>query len=479
MGDFGLARPGTIFTNAVLGFKTKLINIDGVIHMQYPPSPSQISQTPDSTWLSVFTCESPYVLLGKVSDDSSQILTDSITITYNGWAKSSKLFHIELGKLMVEDPIMKLFIPDTALNSPIGHICRIFCDPFTNSVPSPLEDPLAQSCGSCYVEGYPKRYFDQLRNRCAECDVSCFTCDGPSKNHCLSCPPQNRIPKGAVELTQKDGMCVIICNQHGWYHHVDEEICSECHKSCFKCDGGTAQECRPLGCNAGYQWNPSISLCTEVCSEGKYYDIDMQKCMACPFLEECSRCGPGRKDCPDEDSCNEGFEWDPKKAFTCKVKINAAALEELGLNPDKQYFELEETEAEVEEPVDQVSGDQKNYKEGDMLTFAVEKTITYDAGLKLKFRSDCLVSYKNPVTKKMRELDQKADDELTLPADVEITFPPECAITFLNDVNTIEREQQEGLEKEVIIVEEPILYLQGDTLEFLDAQTELVFKVET
>ena len=175
---------------------------------------------------------------------------------------------------MVEHPDIKLFIPDPNLNLPLQNICRIFCDPNSNSVPTPLEDPLAQSCGSCSVNGYPKKYFDKLRMRCAVCDISCFSCNGPLNSNCLSCPPKNKIPKGAVELIQKDGMCILICNQHGWYHHENQEVCGECHKSCFKCHGGSHKDCTAFSCNIGYQWNPSISLCTESCSEGKYYDID-------------------------------------------------------------------------------------------------------------------------------------------------------------------------------------------------------------
>ena len=36
-----------------------------------------------------------------------------------------------------------------------------------------------------------KTYENSITNECSPCDVSCKTCDGPSKSNCLSCDGSN------------------------------------------------------------------------------------------------------------------------------------------------------------------------------------------------------------------------------------------------------------------------------------------------
>ena len=275
-------------------------------------------------------------------------------------------------------------------------------------------------------------------------------------------------------------MCLVTCVTENYYHHEKIEKCVACHESCLRCKGSNTTDCVPNACVAFYEWNEKYNLCTQVCSKNKYYEPAKEKCESCPLLEQCSLCGPSRNQCLNEESCNEGFEWDLENPNSCKIKLTLAALEDMGLNPNKQYFQMDTSEEEsaVEETA-AVVGDQNAYKEGDYLELEEEKTLIFETAVKISFQSDaCQLSYTDPLTSNEVPFEKSIDEEMTLPEQVENIFQPGCTIQFLQEVATIERAKEEGIQEETVSTE-PVQYEKDDVVEFLNEQTEVRYKYDT
>lgn len=273
---------------------------------------------------------------------------------------------------------------------------------------------------------------------------------------------------------------MVKCQASNFFHHLEKELCEPCDKSCFKCSGRLIKDCLENSCTAGYQWNKSGQLCSLACSQGKYYEVASEKCALCPVLEECSICGPGKYDCASEESCHEGYEWDITKPNTCKLKLTMENLEDLGLNPNKKYFQA----APPEEPVivndeNAEAGDTGKVREGETVSVAEEKTVIYQNDVAISVENDCTITYINPSNKMKIVLEQKAGDKVTLPANVETTMGVGCDVTFETAVATVERKPNEGLEKKEVKTEEPVTYEKDDIVEFLGESTEIQFIFDT
>jgi len=309
--------------------------------------------------------------------------------------------------------------------------------------------------------------------------MSCFTCNGPKPKDCLSCPPKNNLPQGAKEFKLTDGVCKVTCVNEKYYHHLDREECIQCHFSCLKCKGPTENDCLPYNCIEFYSWNEAYELCTPVCGLNKYYEPFIKECTGCPVLEQCSVCGPSRNQCLDAVYCNEGFEWDEINPFTCKIKLTLAKLVDLGLNPNKQYFQLLE-EIQEEQDESEVTGDLGSYNENDVVLFPEEKTLIFENSVKIECESDnCGISYKDPLTKNIIPLNKEKGQELTLPADVEIIIEKETSIIFQEKAKTLERKVEAGTEEVKPTSGAQNLYQKDDIVEFKNEKTEVVFKYET
>jgi len=130
-------------------------------------------------------------------------------------------------------------------------------------------------------------------------------------------------------------------------------------------------------------------MCTPTCSQGKYYEPEVYKCAQCPQMEQCAICGPSRTQCLNSDSCNEGFEWDDENPHTCKMLLTEDVLAGLGLNPNKQYFEMTDTgEQEAALITEEISGEKSSYKKDDILPINAVKTVIFETGIKIKFMQD-------------------------------------------------------------------------------------------
>jgi hypothetical protein len=225
-------------------------------------------------------------------------------------------------------------------------------------------------------------------------------------------------------------------------------------------------------------------MCTPVCSQNKYYDTNLEKCEKCPILESCTLCGPGKNDCFSEESCNDGYEWDLVNPNKCKVKLTMDSLKDLGLNPNKKYFQAEpEPEPAQESQAAAVAGDKKAYSKNDVVKFQEEKTIIFETPVKVNFIGNpCDIVYTDPVSETdiaMTKNELVKGEEMVLPGQVEIKFTFGCRVEFLENVATLEREVEENLEVEVVSLSEPADYLFNDILEFNNDTTKLQFVFDT
>uniref|UniRef100_A0A3B4G7S8 Growth factor receptor domain-containing protein n=1 Tax=Pundamilia nyererei TaxID=303518 RepID=A0A3B4G7S8_9CICH len=110
--------------------------------------------------------------------------------------------------------------------------------------------------GHCvwYSECSPSSYKDQ-NGKCQQCHKHCHGCNGPGKDHCLSC----NSPHFLLHNT-----CVPQCPEGYYVRDQDERLCGRCHFSCKTCTGHHSVEC--VTCKPGFF--KQGETCVETCSEG-------------------------------------------------------------------------------------------------------------------------------------------------------------------------------------------------------------------
>lgn len=141
--------------------------------------------------------------------------------------------------------------------------------------------------GHCvwYSECSPSSYKDQ-NGKCQQCHKHCHGCNGPGKDHCLSCnSPHFLLGKKknmycssyylmyacpfpfemlTLCLCQSDNTCVPQCPEGYYIKDKDERVCGRCHFSCKTCTGHHSVEC--VICKPGFF--KQGDTCVETCSEG-------------------------------------------------------------------------------------------------------------------------------------------------------------------------------------------------------------------
>ncbi|KAL4486105.1 hypothetical protein ABPG72_012158 [Tetrahymena utriculariae] len=123
-------------------------------------------------------------------------------------------------------------------------------------------------------------------NKCYDCDTSCSSCNGPSKNNCTQCNPnQNR--------RLEENQCA--CNQG--YYEDNSQTCQQCSSTCLTCNGPSDKEC--LTCiNYIYQ-----NTCYYNPPPGTYCDSQTKQCQKCD--QTCQACnGPNNNNCTQCDTNN-------------------------------------------------------------------------------------------------------------------------------------------------------------------------------
>lgn len=136
-----------------------------------------------------------------------------------------------------------------------------------------------------YSECSPSSYKDQ-NGKCQQCHKHCHGCNGPGKDHCLSCNSPHFLLRKKKKmycssyylmyacpfpfemltlcLCQSDNTCVPQCPEGYYVRDQDERLCGRCHFSCKTCTGHHSVEC--VTCKPGFF--KQGETCVETCSEG-------------------------------------------------------------------------------------------------------------------------------------------------------------------------------------------------------------------
>uniref|UniRef100_A0A3Q3IUW6 VWFC domain-containing protein n=1 Tax=Monopterus albus TaxID=43700 RepID=A0A3Q3IUW6_MONAL len=168
------------------------------------------------------------------------------------------------------------------------------------------DNPKCMSCppgtalhhGKCVTQCPTQHYLDN-HGRCRVCHSSCASCWGPSVSQCTSCPG---------ELLLHQGQCVEACGE-GLY--PQDNTCHNCHPSCRSCVGPLASDClfclKPEEALLLQSSHLHYGVCTAGCPAHSFPD-DTHKCKECH--PSCWRCtGPSADNCtscPSASSLHEG-----------------------------------------------------------------------------------------------------------------------------------------------------------------------------
>nr|XP_022910704.1 furin-like protease 2 [Onthophagus taurus] len=120
---------------------------------------------------------------------------------------------------------------------------------------------------------------DEHKDNCHEqCDgQGCF---GKGAEKCIACR-NNRMDK----------TCVSVCPPRSYSDR--DRVCQPCHESCFTCSGPTQQHCQT--CSPGYVHVIDLNVCLQQCPEGYYEDVRNKRCIPCQ--PNCRSCQERPDDC--------------------------------------------------------------------------------------------------------------------------------------------------------------------------------------
>jgi len=146
------------------------------------------------------------------------------------------------------------------------------------------------------------QYYDEISQICQNCDISCETCKGISRN-CTSCSPNS-----LLKITSNFGTCIDNCTSN---QYLSDYTCFPCDIRCSGCLGPSNSNC--TACSSDYFLNISTNQCTNLCPLiSQYYDKSLKTCKDCN--NTCLTCsGPAYNQCL---SCFPAFYYFPS-ATTC------------------------------------------------------------------------------------------------------------------------------------------------------------------
>nr|CAD7411542.1 unnamed protein product [Timema cristinae] len=151
---------------------------------------------------------------------------------------------------------------------------------------------------------------------CAKCYMSCRTCSGPDKSHCVSCPNEWQLAggecspvcpggfflsrfgcqrcEGRLNCTSctapfmlERGLCIKCLGSQ--YYDPTTQLCRPCHESCLTCSGQGSFSC--LSCLLPLHLDRLSHQCVQCCAEKKHWD-----CCHCDNVTgECLSSSPASK----------------------------------------------------------------------------------------------------------------------------------------------------------------------------------------
>ncbi|EAR95046.2 TNFR/NGFR cysteine-rich region family protein (macronuclear) [Tetrahymena thermophila SB210] len=169
--------------------------------------------------------------------------------------------------------------PQGTYQNAIGNICTV-CDPTCTT----CSGPNSNDCLSCSTTFYfnanqktcvescpPQTYANAASNICSSCNSSCLACNGPASNNCIQC-------SNSLYLNQSSNQCVSICPQ-GTFPDGSTNICSKCDLSCFTCSGPSSSNC--LSCSGSLFLSTSGNECKNSCKTNEFQNNANNQCTPC------------------------------------------------------------------------------------------------------------------------------------------------------------------------------------------------------
>ncbi|KAL4456740.1 hypothetical protein ABPG73_014766 [Tetrahymena malaccensis] len=186
--------------------------------------------------------------------------------------------------------------PGYFISTKLLNICTQQCDTnqaqYIDSTTNPLQkycrqcNNLCQTCNNSVtcltcIDGY---YLSG--NQCLQCDITCYSCFGPTPSNCTVCSQPNQYIS-----TKQNNICVSDCDisqaQFIDSTNPSQKYCRQCSQYCQICSSSTS--CTT--CIQGYVMNGSTC---QACGQGKYQNGNT--CSPCD--SSCQACkGPGASNC--------------------------------------------------------------------------------------------------------------------------------------------------------------------------------------
>lgn len=138
---------------------------------------------------------------------------------------------------------------------------------------------------------------DSENQKCIQCHSSCARCIGPTANDCIAC----REPDTSLVGFSCKKECPA-----GTFANQVTGLCERCHPTCQTCSGAGADSCS--SCAEDLVQNKSTGRCSSLCPQGQFSTEG--KCSEChPNCKSCN--GPGSSNCLN---CPDGKAF---YNFTC------------------------------------------------------------------------------------------------------------------------------------------------------------------
>ena len=210
-----------------------------------------------------------------------------------------------------------------------------------------LDGGVCKTCSSCADGTYQATACTATANAvCTACDASCATCNGPSATSCTSCGTGKYLDGGVCNTCSS---CVADTYQAAACTATANTVCADCDVSCATCTGPSATHC--TYCAAGRYKRDNQCVSCRTCAAGTYSSAPCSAtadsvCSGCPAGTYAS--APGATACTACGNCDDG---DPCTTDACNptlgcthtltnaCELDASAVADAGETTDTTGFE--------------------------------------------------------------------------------------------------------------------------------------------
>ena len=210
-----------------------------------------------------------------------------------------------------------------------------------------LNGGVCSTCLICAAGTYQATACTATANAvCTACDASCATCNGPSATSCTSCGTGKYLDGGVCNTCSS---CVADTYQAAACTATANTVCADCDVSCATCTGPSATHC--TYCAAGRYKRDNQCVSCRTCAAGTYSSAPCSAtadsvCSGCPAGTYAS--APGATACTACGNCDDG---DPCTTDACNptlgcthtltnaCELDASAVADAGETTDTTGFE--------------------------------------------------------------------------------------------------------------------------------------------